>query len=150
MVASFKSFDGVEKAVDRFVKKAEGNDKIQDAQKSAEMSSRDLAKKVRADNLALHSLKGDSACPTIIYLNALIKIVNPSSRLVINYPKPGIVAITDEQGNAVLINAAEDEPSVEIVGSVNTVRQGIFDLGDADDVDWVSVITKRRSPTFST
>jgi hypothetical protein len=39
---------------------------------------------------------------------------------------------------------------VETVGSVNTVRQGIFDLGEADDVDWVSVTTKQRSPTFST
>ncbi len=150
MVASFKSFDGVEKAVGQFVKKSEGTDNIQDAQKWAQTSSRDLLAQIRADKLALHALKGDSACPTITYLNALIKIVNPSSRLVISYPKPGIVAITDEQGNAVLINAAEDEPSVETVGSVNTVRQGIFDLGEADDVDWVSVTTKQRSPTFST
>ncbi len=150
MVASFRSFVGVEKAVGRFVKKSEGTDNIQDARESAQSSSRDLVAQIRADKLALDALKGDAACPTIAYLNAIIKIVNPSSHLVIGYPKPGIVAITDEQGNAVFINAAEDEPSVETVGSVNTVREGIFDLGDADDVDWVSVTTKRRSPTFST
>ena len=150
MVASFKSFDDVEKAVSRFVEKSEGKENFQNAQESAEMSSRDLVAQIKADKLALHALKGDSACPTITYLNALIKIVNPSSRLVISYPKPGIVAIMDEQGNTVLINAAEDVPSVETVGSVNTVRHDIFDLGDADDVDWVFVTNKRRRPKFST
>jgi hypothetical protein len=84
----------------------------------------------------------DTAAIKVSYLNASVSVVSPSDALEVVRPKAGMLVVTDEHGNGVVIDAASDHPYVvETNGKVTRLDAGTFDLGEADGINLVILKT---------
>ena len=120
-------------------------------------TARNLAAKTRAtaQHLAQKAKEGaldaaqafveansDPAAVKLHYLNADLSVVSPTDGLEISRPRPGTLAVSDGQGNGVVIDAgAAKAYVVETIGAVNRLNDSTYDLGPEDGVNLVVLKT---------
>src|SRR5881296_2236956 len=99
------------------------SEKVRSATTKAKETAINLAQQVREGAVsaadAFVKANSDSSAVRLRYLNADLSVVSPSDDLRISRPSAGVLAITDRDGNGLIINAAADKAAVEqIVGAV--------------------------------
>ena len=124
------------------LKSVADSEKVRSATAKAKQTAGNLASQVRegAVSAAEAFVKANSDASTlrVRYLSADLSIVSPSDDLRVSRPSGGALAITDRDGNGLIINAAGDRAVVEqVVGAVKKLGENSYDIGTEDGVNVV-------------
>jgi hypothetical protein len=83
----------------------------------------------------------DPSALEVRFLHAVLTVLSPSEGISVTRPDAATLAVADDQGNGVVINAAADPAYVvETIGTVARLSGNTFDIGAEDGIN--VVVTK--------
>ncbi|MGC1952214.1 MAG: hypothetical protein WA970_06525 [Gammaproteobacteria bacterium] len=131
----------LDKAVNSLRDVAEG-DTIKGLIVKAKETAANLTQRARTGALsaaeAYVEANADPAVLRIHFLNADLSILSPSDGVTITHPSAGTLAVTDDAGNGLVINATPEPAYVaETVGTVTRLNANTYDLGAEDGLNVV-------------
>ena len=118
------------------------SEKVRSATAKAKETAGGLVRQVREGAVsaadAFVRANSDVSTLRVRYMSADLSIVSPSDDLRVSRPSAGALAITDKDGNGLIINAAGDKVVVEqVVGVVKKLSENSYDVGSEDGVNVV-------------
>jgi hypothetical protein len=118
------------------------SDTVKGLTTKAQETATSLAQRVRAGALsaaeAYVEANADPAVLRVHFLNADLSVLSPSDGISITHPSAGTLAVMDDAGNGLIINATPEPAYVaETVGTVTRLNANTYDLGAEDGINVV-------------
>ncbi|MFZ0255391.1 MAG: hypothetical protein WAN46_07050 [Gammaproteobacteria bacterium] len=118
------------------------SDTVKGITTKAKETATHLAQRARTGALsaaeAYVEANADPAVFRVHFLNADLSILSPSDGVTITHPSAGTLAVMDDAGNGLIINATPDPAYVaETVGTVTRLNANTYDIGAEDGINVV-------------